>query len=642
MPEVFHRARELARKQSTRRSRQGWARYRDGSTEPPALPGMRRRFLAAPEALRQAVAEAACAFLGGQFSALGAEWPTDLVTMDFPGSLWRLDPVNRGQWPDAGTYCFEVSYRLDARRGDIKHVWEFGRLQFLPVLAADVLLHGRKASHEAIVAAIDSWYEHNPPFGGVHWAELLNVAIRSVNVLVALSLCGERLPDETVQRARTLLRAHAALLALFPSLHSSANNHLVAELTAEYLIAVAMPEMPGAAQTRSHALGRLVREAQLQILPDGAPAEQSPSYGAFTVEFLLLAHVVAADAGDEVDPAAAQRLSAFAAYVEALSAPDGRVPLFGDNDEGRVVSLCRHEPQYPLSVAAMVRAWLQEPLHSAVRPPPELRHALTGWPAHAGSPATGQRTFGHGGLSVDRRVVAGRQCLLTFDHGPLGYLSIAAHGHADALAVTLNVDGIAVLVDPGTYLYHAGGAWRDWFRGTPAHNTLNIEGEDQSRMAGPFNWSSKARVLSGDSREGPDWRWQARHDGFRTRFGVEHERTIEPTADGYLIVDRLLGAAAPGRAVECVFQLGPTLSAALAGHHCTVLQGRHALLALTFPEDGVLCCRRGGELGSGGGWVSDRFGVRVAADRLSWRGRCPPEGLVVRVQVMPWSVGGDR
>lgn len=295
-----------------------------------------------------------------------------------------------------------------------------------------------------------------------------------------------------------------------------------------------------------------------------------------------------------------------------------------------------------MAIAGSIRAVTGQRLKAARRLGPRLRDLFFGEAALAAPDENVQRLCTVGGYSIDRRRVSGRRCILGLDHGPLGYLSIAAHGHADALSVVLDVDDTPVLVDPGTFLYHSGGAWRDWFRSTAAHNTLNLEGADQSRMAGPFNWSSKARVAMGEFQEGPAWRWQARHDGFRTRFGVEHERTIEPAADGYLIADRLLGTVAPGRAVEIVFQLGPTLSTVLSGQSCMVLLGRHALLSMTFPEDGVLCCKRGGELGSGGGWVSDRFGVRVAADRLSWRGRCPPEGLVVRVQVMPESLEGDR
>ena len=54
--------------------------------------------------------------------------------------------------------------------------------------------------------------------------------------------------------------------------------------------------------------------------------------------------------------------------------------------------------------------------------------------------------------------------VLTFDHGPVGYLSIAAHGHADTLAVWLSIGDQPVFVDAGTYLYHSSRALRDAFR----------------------------------------------------------------------------------------------------------------------------------------------------------------------------------
>src|SRR5262249_9207637 len=80
------------------------------------------------------------------------------------------------------------------------------------------------------------------------------------------------------------------------------------------------------------------------------------------------------------------------------------------------------------------------------------------------------------------------------DAGPLGYLSIAAHGHADALAFTLSVGGREILVDPGTYAYHRNRRWRDYFRGTSAHNTLRVDGREQSEPGGDFLWLSHARA----------------------------------------------------------------------------------------------------------------------------------------------------
>src|SRR4029077_15759000 len=64
---------------------------------------------------------------------------------------------------------------------------------------------------------------------------------------------------------------------------------------------------------------------------------------------------------------------------------------------------------------------------------------------------------------------------LTADAGALGYQSIAAHGHADALAFTLSVGGREFLVDPGTYAYHTQESRREYFPRTVAHKTVRID-----------------------------------------------------------------------------------------------------------------------------------------------------------------------
>jgi hypothetical protein len=638
LAEMLHRAVEVARKQRTKRFEQGWSRYESGAGPIPALPGLRARVAGCPAPLRDAIGQAAEAFRAGRFEALGVSWPADAVTMDFPAGLWTLDPRTKSVWPGRGVFCFEVPYRLQGGGTDVKHVWEFGRLQFLPVLAADALLHDSPESQRALVAALDSWYIHNPPYEGVHWAELLNVAIRAINILLALTLAGERLPPPTVARARRLLAAHAHLLSRFPSLHSSANNHLVAEVTAEYLIAIAMPDRLDASATRLRARRILVEEAAKQILPDGSAAEQSPSYGAFTVEFLLLAAVVSEEASDPLPAAVRDRLCAFADAVEWLSGVRGALPSLGDNDEGRVLTLGIHEPLYPLAIAGAVRAANGMPLRAATSPPHDLRQALFGVPVSGATVPAGQRCWRHGGYSVDRRQVSGRQCVMTMDHGPLGYLSIAAHGHADALCVTLEVDGTPLIVDPGTYLYHAGGAWRDWFRSTAAHSTLNLAGSDQSRMAGPFNWLSHASVVLHEWSEGADWFWRAAHDGYIGRYGLTHERTVHAREDGYAITDRLIASGGASKETKAlanvVFQFGAGLKLKTVDTTCVVSVNDEELAQLEFDSAGTLVWHEGTE-NFDGGWVSPRFGIRVPAPRLVWRGPVGVDGAKVRIRLLP-------
>ena len=73
--------------------------------------------------------------------------------------------------------------------------------------------------------------------------------------------------------------------------------------------------------------------------------------------------------------------------------------------------------------------------------------------AGAPRPATRPGYFAAAGMTLLRADVGGRELWCRLDAGPHGFLSIAAHAHADALSAEVRVDGVDVLADPGTYCY---------------------------------------------------------------------------------------------------------------------------------------------------------------------------------------------
>jgi hypothetical protein len=174
---------------------------------------------------------------------------------------------------------------------------------------------------------------------------------------------------------------------------------------------------------------------------------------------------------------------------------------------------------------------------------------------------TGLTTMGDGGYSVARHDDPQGETHLVFDHAPIGQGTIAAHGHADALAIWLSVAGRPLVVEAGTYLYHGAGDWRAYFRSTRAHNSLTVAGLDSSRMSGPFNWRRSERAQSrlerrscstgqgtpGQGAPGqgtPDGRWSmsAIHDGYLSRLGVRHCREVARLGPGrYRLTDSLIG-----------------------------------------------------------------------------------------------------
>jgi len=130
------------------------------------------------------------------------------------------------------------------------------------------------------------------------------------------------------------------------------------------------------------------------------------------------------------------------------------------------------------------------------------------------------------------------------DAGPLGFLSIAAHGHADALSFTMSVAGKRVLVDPGTGTYFADKSRREYFRGTRAHNTITVGGAHQSEYRGPFLWSHKATCVVREWKpEDSGGLLVAEHDGYlRLQPGVIHRRQLRLQQEALTVDDELLGS----------------------------------------------------------------------------------------------------
>jgi hypothetical protein len=214
-----------------------------------------------------------------------------------------------------------------------------------------------------------------------------------------------------------------------------------------------------------------------------------------------------------------------------------------------------------------------------------------------------------------------------FDCGDLGFGPIAAHGHADALSVTLQVGGHDVLVDPGTYDYFTYRGWRDYFRSTRAHNTLEIDGQDQSRMQGPFLWGYRATARCEEWSPSADGgRVAGTHDGYmRLDHPVRHARTVTLYgAQGELVVeDDLQGEGAHTARIH--WHLSPA---------CTVEErgpGRYRVSvpcrALTVEMEGVdrLEVVRGGDV-PGPGWFSPGYHRKERTATLvgtvDWRKQC--------------------
>ena len=213
------------------------------------------------------------------------------------------------------------------------------------------------------------------------------------------------------------------------------------------------------------------------------------------------------------------------------------------------------------------------------------------------------------------------------DGGPHGFLSIAAHAHADALSVEVRYGGVEILADPGTYCYHGEPEWRSYFRSTIAHNTVELDGQNQSGDGGPFLWLRQA-----DAREievlddGQAGEWTAEHDGYLTLDPpARHRRRVrlDRAARTLDITDEI---ARGGHDVCVAFHLGPDIQAEFDGTTAVLRWPDTAVSGaarLELPHE-LAWSLHHGETSPILGWYSCGLGRRVPAVTFLGRARSMP------------------
>jgi Heparinase II/III-like protein/Heparinase II/III N-terminus len=567
-------AREVAWRLRDETVKRRW-RWRKGKPARPRLLG-EPSFAFAPldpaalqldPAAGRAVIAAAERVLAGRIPLFEREAKLPLAAAD-----WFIDP-DTGREAPAQAYTFDV----DARDAEVVGNLAFtpARMTHVTLLAAAYFFSGREEFAALAAAQLRSWWEANPFLTGVHWSAGIELALRLVvfawtrRLLAGWSGVADLF--ERSAPARDQIYRHQQYLSTLRSHGSSANNHLIAELLGLYVGASAFPWFAESARWR--ALGRdgLEAEARRQIFPDGVGRELATEYHGFTMEMLMLAAVEADLTGDAFSPAfrdtIARMADAWAAQLDVTKRP----PRQGDSDDAYALLIdpsgrARRALGLLAEAKALVGAapwWPETPrdLGAAVFTAIAARRPR---PPVAKRPSRRPNLFADAGIAL-LRDLDGRpdEIWCRCDHGPHGYLAIAAHAHADALSVEVRHGGVDLLIDPGTYCYLGDPAMRRYVRSTIAHNTLEIGGQDQALYGGSFLWLDQPRAYAGAVSgldDGPIARWRARHEGYRKQPGQPiHERavTLDRTARRLHIEDKIVGNGP--FPVRLAYHLGPAI-----------------------------------------------------------------------------------
>ena len=557
---------------------------------------------------------------------------------------WHLDLSTGKSFPKKFSHAIDI--RSD-RYGSAKHVWEVNRMQFLLHIALTYKKTGDLKYLVLFCHHLATWRESNPYMVGVNWYSNIEVNLR----LICWYFCWQVMDVDNLRKRDSaveefigdvwmpLICEHAEYSYLHPSLHSSANNHLVSEYAGLFIAAVGW-NIPHRASRLKYARKGLEREILRQNTPEGVNREEAAEYIQFIDDFFLLAAVVGKRAGIEFSTAYNERLRAMANYMNAMLDAGFNYPMYGDGDDGFVLRPDEggHFNNFKSLLVSFATYFADPAFKREGLAWDEKNDVLFGdagkkvFESLVCAPVQDRNSFfaesGHfifRKSSVADAGTAARETYMHFDAAPLGYLSIAAHGHADALSFILHVDGHPVIVDPGTFTYHTHKEIRAYFVSTLAHNTVCVNGKNQAEQAGPTMWLNhyKAKVVSYDADAGMV---EATHDGYVSE-GVSHTRRVQFDRENeeFVITDTLK-CASPA-IIEIPFHLHPTAGIDLNG----------AVAEISVPGSRRVSLELDGKLSYAireDGWYSEHFGEKVSTKFLYAKTECSGDAeFVTRIRV---------
>lgn len=554
-----------------------------------------------------------------------------LIEITLTNIDWHKDPKTGKDWPLI--YSDNIDIRDATKVGEVDYIWRINRCQHLTWQARSGFLNDNSILIKLVLSEIELWIRSNPYRKGVNWTSSMEIAIRCISWIIAIAFLAqkENLPQNVLWKIISSIKVQVDYINKHLSRFSSANNHLIVELTGLITFGLIFRDESKGKKWLRRGLRELQQELEKQTYLDGVNKEQSTHYHSMVLDCLLWVIVLCRRNQIDVPEAILNYAEKMCEFIAAIMDSNGHIPSIGDSDDGCLFWLADMKKlnNFQSQMATGAVLFNRSDFKSMTENFDEKSFWLLGRYGYRKFQAlinsekvTESKAFLDAGYFVFKSGQKESELLLMFDCGSLGYPSTAAHGHADALSIWLSIGGSPVLVDSGTYSYLSHPTWREYFRGTSAHNTVVINDSNQSEIGGPYIWNNKANSYCEKWFQSSIYDYVAgSHNGYLKHHQAMHCRRILFLKPSYWLIEDCFVTQKDFEA-EVFFHFSQgksSLNTTETTHSIdfTEKAGKSGLI-ITLPnyklaETGILH----GEESMMQGWISTKYGLKMKSSVLS-------------------------
>lgn len=579
-----------------------------------------------PLADKQAIISLADKTMSGVYNLLGSG---DYVLNPVE---WSSDFIRNYEWKPGTYYRKYRQVDLD-KHIDVKIPRELSRFHFLLHLAlAYNLVNEERYKHKA-KELIEDWIDNNPLMYSINWGCSMDVGIRAVNWIWAIPLLRLNDSDKTFEKKVVgSLYQHGWFIYRNMEGHCFRynNNHYYSDLVGLLHIASYFKGDRQADEWYRFALSEFYRETRLQILPSGLDFECSTNYHRLVIELLTTTLLLLRRNGEIIPPDISSRCEKMFEVVYQMLMPDGTMPIVGDQDNGRCLpwgAESLNDYRYLMSLGAILftRGDFKE-----------CGNGYNVYCAIAGDTES-YSFYQHIKGEEDKRtslhlidagfvIMRNKTDYLLYNVDNQGEYrdtqTTSSHTHSDWFSFVLCSDGVPFFIDPGTHVYSSNSDSRNLFRSTRMHNTVEIDGKNQSEVYDAKLWDMKRTGRIEDfaletTREcdfvtGIHTGYERLPHPVKTRRSVRYSKSSEI----WEIEDELIGTEE--HLIQCHFHLEENVKATLSATTC-VLEKANVCLYVTFE------CSKEISVSLIDTFISKGYGDITGGKEIvvSYKGECP-------------------